>query len=504
MSPVRAFVRLEGLSALRHRNFRLFWSGQQISLIGTWMQMIAEAWLVLTLTGDPLWLGVVTAAQFAPVMVFGLFGGIIADSLPKRRTLVATQTIAMGLAFVLAVLTLTHTVQVWHVILIAFALGCTSAIDMPTRQAFVIEMVGREHIGNAVALNSATFNAARIVGPAVAGVAIGIFDIGVAFLINGLSFLAVLASLVAMRPTELRPSIRVALPRSAREVVANLAEGLRYVSHTPLVLLAVGVVGLVSTAGMNFGVVIPAFAKDVLGTGAAGYGFLMAASGVGSLLAALTIAFRGRPDPRVIVGGAILLGALEVALGFTRSMPLAILCMFGIGVGGISMAAMANTTIQLNVPDMLRGRVLAVYATVFAGSTPIGGLAFGAVASTVGPALAVTLGGAVAGAVGLGAAAWAWRRGLLRSIPERATRRRSALAHDPDDRAVAGHVGERRPGAPLIEADDQADGVVVGMVRVVDPERDPARRRVERVAVGQDLVVRSEATRVGARNVDQA
>ena len=503
MSPVRAFVRLEGLSALRHRNFRLFWSGQLISLIGTWMQNIAEDWLVLTLTGDPFWLGVVTAAQFAPVLAFGLFGGIVADSLPKRRTLVATQTIAMGLAFVLAILTLTHSIQVWQVILIAFILGCTSAIDMPTRQSFVIEMVGREDIGNAVALNSAIFNAARIVGPAVAGVAIGVFDIGVAFLINGVSFLAVLASLFAMRPTELRPSVRVTLPRTARAVVANLAEGLRYVRQTPVVLLAVGVVGLVATAGMNFGVVIPAFAKDVMGSGAAGYGFLMAASGVGSLLAALTIAFRGRPDPRVIVAGAVLLGALEVALGFTRSMPLAILCMFGIGVGGISMAAMANTTIQLNVPDMLRGRVLAVYATVFAGSTPIGGLAFGALASAIGPALAVTIGGTVAATVGLGAGVWAWRRGLLRPSPALSARRRSALAHDPDDRPVAGQVAEVRPGARRIEADRQLDGVVVGMVRVVDPEADPAGRPVERVAVGQDLVVRRQPARVGARDVDQ-
>lgn len=503
MSPVRAFARLEGMSAFRHRNFRLFWAGQQVSLIGTWMQNIAEDWLVLTLTGDPFWLGVVTAAQFAPVLVFGLFGGIVADSLPKRRTLVATQTIAMALAFVLAVLTLTHEIQVWQVILIAFILGCTSAVDMPTRQSFVIEMVGREDIGNAVALNSATFNAARIVGPAVAGVLIGIFDIGVAFVINGLSFVAVLASLLAMRPTDLRPSMRVALPRSAREVVANLAEGLRYVRHTPLVLLAVGVVGLVSTAGMNFGVVIPAFAKDVMGTGAEGYGFLMAASGVGSLLAALTIAFRGRPDPRIIVAGAILLGVLEVALGFTRAMPLALLCMFGIGVGGISMAAMANTTIQLNVPDMLRGRVLAVYATVFAGSTPIGGLAFGVLASAIGSALAVTVGGAVALAVGLGAAVWAWHQGLLRPIPPR-TLRRSALAHDPDDRAVAGDVVETGPGMLLVEADGQPDGVVVGVVGVVDPERDPAGRRVERVGVGEDLVVRAESARVGARDVDQA
>ena len=445
MSPAAAIRGSRGFSALRHRNFRLFWSGQLISLVGTWMQNIAQSWLVLTLTGNPFMLGVVTAAQFAPILVFGLFGGIVADSLPKRRTLVATQTVAMVLAFLLAFLTLTHTVQVWQVILIAFALGCSSAVDMPTRQAFVIEMVGREDIGNAVALNSASFNAARIVGPAVAGILISMFDIGIAFLLNGLSFLAVIGSLLAMRPGELRPAVRTAIPRTARAVAANLAEGLTYVRRTPVVLLAVGVVGLVSTVAMNFGVVIPAFARDVLGTDADGFGFLMAAAGVGSLMAALTIAFRGRPDPRVIVAGAAVLGILEIALGFTRAMPFALVCMFGIGAGAISMAAMANTTIQLNVPDALRGRVLAVYATVFAGSTPIGGLAFGALAAAVGAALAIAIGGAIALLVAMLGGVWAWRRGLLVRPPVR----RRAAGPAPSG-AAAGVIPGPPPGPPSL------------------------------------------------------
>ena len=441
MSPVRTVVGLDGLRALRHRNYRLFWSGQLVSLVGTWMQNIAEDWLVLTLTGSPLMLGVVTAAQFAPILIFGLFGGIVADSLPKRRTLIATQTIAMVLAFLLAFLTLTHQIQVWQIVLIAFTLGCSSAVDMPTRQAFVIEMVGREDISNAVALNSAIFNAARIVGPAVAGLAIGVFDIGVAFFVNGLSFLAVIGSLLAMRPADLRPAAMVAVPRSARAVIDNLTEGLAFVRHTPIVLLAVGMVGLVSTAGMNFGVVIPAFAKNVLGTDADGYGFLMAASGVGSLIAALTIAFRSRPNPRLIVIGAIVLGALEVALGFTRAMPLALVCMFGVGAGGITMAAMANTTIQLNVPDILRGRVMALYATVFAGSTPIGGLAFGALAAVVGSAVAVAVGGAIALACGVIGGVLAWRRGLFRTDePRRITSVARPLARPTGVRGVAAPV----------------------------------------------------------------
>jgi MFS family permease len=464
MSPTHAVAGLDGFRALRHRNFRLFWFGQLISLVGTWMQNIAQGWLVLTLTGSPFMLGLVAAAQFTPILIFGLFGGIVADSLPKRPTLIATQTAAMLLALLLAFLTLTHTVQVWQVLVIALALGISNAVDMPTRQAFVIEMVGREDVGNAVALNSAIFNGARIVGPAVAGLAIGVFDIGVAFLLNGLSFIAVIVGLLAMRPAELNPSRRVALPRTARAVVDNLAEGLRYVRDTPLVLLAVAVVGLVSTVALNFGVVIPAFARDVLGTGADGYGFLMAAAGIGSLLAALTIAFRGRPDPRVIVGGAIVLGALEVALGFTQGMPLALACMFGAGAGSISMAAMANTTIQLNVPDRLRGRVLAVYATVFAGSTPVGGLAFGALADAAGVAVSIAIGGVIAVAVGVIAGVWAWRRGLLRplSVLPQAER------HDAQDRRLAGDVVVVDEPVRSADREPQADGVVVGVVRVVD------------------------------------
>jgi MFS family permease len=419
MSPVRAAIGLNGLRALRHRNFRLFWSGQLISLVGTWMQTVAQAWLVLTLTNDPFMLGLVAAAQFVPVMVFGLFGGIVADSLPKRRTLVATQTTAMALAFILAALTAAGTVQVWEILVLALALGCSNAVDMPTRQSFVIEMVGREDVGNAVALNSAIFNAARIVGPAVAGLTIGAFDISIAFFLNGLSFVAVIVGLLAIRPAELRPVAMTAMPRTVRAVADTLGEGLGYVRRTRVVLLAVSVVGLVSLVGMNFGVVVPALARDVLGTGAEGYGFLMAASGVGSLASALGMAFFGRPTERVLVGGAVVLGVLEIGLALSRSMPLSLVCMFGVGAGGIAMAMTANTTIQLTVPDALRGRVMAVYTTVFAGSTPIGGLAFGAIAGAAGVATAVFVGGVIALAVGLVAAAIAWRSGLL-GVPRRA------------------------------------------------------------------------------------
>ena len=466
MSPVSAFTGLDGFRALRHRNFRLFWSGQMISLIGTWMQAVAQGWLVLTLTNDPFMLGVVAAAQFVPVMIFGLFGGIVADSLPKRRTLIATQTSAMTLAFILAILTATGTVQVWQIVILALALGCTNAIDMPTRQAFVIEMVGREDIGNAVALNSAIFNAARIVGPAVAGLTIGVFDISTAFFINGLSFMAVIASLLAMRTDELATVARTAMPRTIHAVFDTLAEGLGYVRRTHVVLLGVSVVGLVSLVGMNFGVVVPAMARDVLGTGAEGYGFLMAASGLGSLAAALAVAFLGRPSQRVLVGGAIVLGILEIAMAFSQSMALSLVCMFGIGAGGIAMAMTANTAIQLAVPDALRGRVMAVYTTVFAGSTPLGGLAFGAIASVAGVSAAILVGGVAALVIGVVATIIAWRWGLLgRSPSGRPARER----YEPEDRRLTGDVGVVDRAVRPAEREPQADGVVVGVVRVVDP-----------------------------------
>src|SRR3954463_14961225 len=193
-----------GLAALRHRNYRLFFAGQLVSLVGTWMQTVAQSWLVLQLTHDPFMLGVVAAAQFIPVMIFGLFGGLIADQWPKRKTLIATQTSAMVLAFALFALTATHTVQVWHILVLAVLLGITNAVDMPTRQAFSVEMVGREDISNAVALNSAVFNGARVVGPAVAGLAIAAFDISIASLPKGLSSAAVIVASAVMRPDELR------------------------------------------------------------------------------------------------------------------------------------------------------------------------------------------------------------------------------------------------------------------------------------------------------------
>jgi MFS family permease len=420
-----------GLRALRHRNFRLYWGGQAVSLIGTHMQRAAQAWLVLTLTSDPLMLGLLVTAQFGPVLALGLFGGIVADSLPKRTTIMVTQSVAMVLAFALGVLAATGTAEVWHVLLMAFLLGVTSVVDIPTRQTFVIEMVGRDDVVSAVALNSALVNAAKVIGPAIAGLTIGAFSVAVAFFINGFSFVAVIGGLLAMRASELNPVARAALPRTIGAVAGNLGEGLRYIARTRDVLLALSIVGTVSTAAMNYQVLIPPLARDVLGTGAIGFGFLMAASGLGSITAALAVASLGRPRTIAIVVAALALGLFEIALGASRLMALSLVCMAGVGLAGVVMTTNANTLIQTLAPDRLRGRVIAVYVTVFVGSTPIGGLLFGGIAGAFGTATALLAGGAIATVVGAGALLVGWRSGSFALSADRLDEARAAA--DPVD-----------------------------------------------------------------------
>ncbi|HUQ43641.1 MAG TPA: MFS transporter [Candidatus Limnocylindria bacterium] len=407
MSPriaLRRLARFEGWSAMRHRNYRLFFAGQGLSLIGTWMMTVAQSWLILQLTGDPLLLGLVAAVQWLPVLVLGLFGGLIADALPKRRTMVFTQGFAMLLSLTMAILVLTNLVQVWHVIAIAFLLGIRNSVDLPARQSFAVEMVGREDVGNAVALNSAMFNGARVIGPAIAGITIGAFGVGIAFLVDAVSYLAVIVALLSMRDADLHTRPGMERPATVRAALGNLAEGIRYVRRTRAVVLSILTVGLVSTFGMNFTVVIPPFVQEVLGGDATAYGFLMAATGVGSIFSALSIAFSGRTMPLVIGVGGATLGLALVLLASTSSMPVALVAMFIAGLGSIAMAATANTLVQLTVPDQLRGRVMSVYTTVFAGSTPFGGLFAGALASGFGAATAILAGGALSVATGLAAA----------------------------------------------------------------------------------------------------
>jgi MFS family permease len=383
IAPVRSRLP-DGLRAFRHRNFRLFWVGQLISLVGTWMQTIAQSWLVFQLTHDPIALGLVAVVQFAPVLVLGLFGGVVADAFPKRNALLATQTASLVLALLLGLLVLVGSVQVWEVFVLAGLLGIVSAFDMPIRQSFVVEMVGRGDIVNAVALNSALFNGTRIVGPAIAGLLISTVGIAACFLINAASYVAVIFGLLLIRTGELLPPPVSALERSVRSVVAQLAEGLRYVRDTPSIRLAVIVLALVSTSAINFGVVLPLLAEDVLGGGAETFGFLSSATGMGSLIGALALAFGPAPTIRRALAGAAAIGLAMLVIAFSHSLLVSLLMMAVAGWGTISMGATINTMIQLTTPDHLRGRVMSVYTTVFVGSTPIGGFISGGIAAGFG------------------------------------------------------------------------------------------------------------------------
>ncbi len=403
---IRAIASSPAVRAFRHRNFRLFFGGQAVSLVGSWMQAVAQAWLVLTLTNDPLILGVVAAAQWTPVLLFGLFGGLIADALPKRPTLIVMESTLAVLALVLGILSGAHVVQVWMILVLAVLFGIANAIEMPVRQAFAVEMVGRDDVVNAVALNSALFNAARVVGPAVAGITIAAFDISSAFYINAASFLAVIAGLLLMRDAELHSPPAMRRPRSAGEVFGSIGEGLRYVRRVPMVLMATTVVGLCSTIAMNFQVTIPPFAKQTIEGGAADFGFLMTATGVGAITAALFLATRRHPNPWWIPIGAIILGAGLTLAALVPTYAVALVALAIAGFGAIFMAASANTSIQATVPDELRGRVMSVYLTVFAGSTPIGALFAGWLASAFGPVAAIAFGGLGSIAVGLVGLAW--------------------------------------------------------------------------------------------------
>jgi len=384
--------------ALRHRNFRLFFFGQLISVTGTWMQTLALGWLIGTLVGwdqAVVYIGLLGAVQFMPVLVLGLFGGIIADVWPKRMTVIGTQTAAGLLALSLGGLDYLHVIAVWHVFVLAFLLGLVNAVDMPSRQSFVVEMVGRDDVANAIALNSAVFNSARIVGPAIAGILIGVLGTALCFVLNGLSYGAVVIGLLAMRDSELRPADRLAMPRSLTAIRANLGEGLRYVWHTPVVLLVIAVIGFVSTFGMNFNVVLPVMAANVLKVGANEYGILFASMGAGALIAALAVATLERPRLRVLIGGGMVLGVAELVLASTTSYPVALAAVFFCGVGAIATAASANSLVQITVPGPLRGRVMSVYTTLSVGSTPIGNGLTGGVGGLWGTPVALVLNGAV-------------------------------------------------------------------------------------------------------------
>jgi MFS family permease len=376
-----------------------------VSLVGTWIQTLGQAWLVLVMTSDPLMLGLVTAAQGLPIVGLGLFGGVIADRAPKRTVIFVCQSTMLVLAALLAALCLSGAIEVWHVVALAFALGVVNAIDMPARQAFVVEMVGPADTASAVGLHSSAYSGARLVGPAVAGVIIaaatswlgdGVRASGIAFAVNAASYLFVLAAIVAIRERELFVTERPQVPRGIRAAVGQIADGLAYLRGARPVLATLVVPGLIATIAVNFGVLVPVLAVEEFGMDPAGLGFLLAAAGVGGLLSALRIGLGGRAGPRVLIAGAVVLGVAEVATGLF-AVPLASgVALFFAGAGAVAMRTAANTNIQLATPPHLRGRVMSVFSIVFEGSSPMGGLLAGAVAASLGGRLAFVATGVAA------------------------------------------------------------------------------------------------------------
>jgi MFS family permease len=391
------------LRALRHRDFRLFWCGQAISLVGSWMQSVGLSWLVLELTGSPLRLGLVSALQFGPLLLLSVIAGVVVDRSPKRRLLMGTQLALMLPALALAALAWTGWVRYWHVATLAGVIGVVNALDMPSRQSFTVEMVGRDDLLNAIALNSATFNAARVAGPALGGYLISHHGTAVAFLLNGLSFLAVVAALAAVQAGS------QARPRAGTTLRQEMGDGLRYATRTPVVALILSLVGTLSMFALNHGVLVPLFAREVLREGAHGFGLLMAWLGVGAVSGAVVMAVLGRSRPPLpaIVGPALGVAGGILALAFVRQFAVAAGVLFLVGALQIVFLNGCNTIVQVTAPDELRGRVMGVYMMVFAGVTPVGAFLVGSVAEAAGVPAACALGGGLAAlAVLLLAARW--------------------------------------------------------------------------------------------------
>jgi MFS family permease len=379
------------LRALRHRNFQLFFAGQLISLSGTWMQNVAQSWLVYRLTGSPALLGLVSFCGQAPVLFLSPLGGIVADRYNRHKVVVGTQLASMILALALAALTFSGAVRVWHIMLLAGLLGVVNAFDIPARQAFIMDMVGREDLMNAIALNSAIFNLSRVLGPAIAGILVASIGEAWCFLANGISYIAVIAGLLLMKPT-----IRIAPHREGNALV-SIIEGFRFVLGAPPIFALLALLGTLSLTGMPFAVLMPIFADRILNGGATGLGILMGTSGVGALAGALTLASRTsvRGLGKWVAVSAMAFGSGLILFSLSRSFRVSAALMVPIGFSMMIEMGSSNTLIQSMTPDHLRGRVMSVYSMMFMGVAPFGALLAGLAAERLGAPLAVAAGGAI-------------------------------------------------------------------------------------------------------------
>jgi predicted MFS family arabinose efflux permease len=393
-----------GLRALNHPDYRRFFLAQMVALVSGWMHTVAQSWLVLQLTDSPLRLGLIGTLQFGPILLFSLVTGAIADRLPKNRVLVATNVTLATLALVLAALVLSKRVQYWHVGVVAVLAGLAQTVDQPARQSLMAELVGKADLANAVALNSAAFNAARIVGPAVGGLLIARFDVVPAFVINAVGILVVASAMGRM------PVRSPAAGRRQTTMLQDIGEGVRYAARTPMIRLILGLLFCVSITVFNFTVYVPLLARHVLGLGAEGFGFLMAALGVGAVSGALTVGFRraGPPTLPVMMGaGAAALASL-LTLSAARHLWAAVPLLFLTGFSGLVLVASCNTRLQLAAPDELRGRMMSLYTLVWGGVFPIGAFCVGAISEAWGVSTAFFVQG-TAGLIGLTTLILWWR-----------------------------------------------------------------------------------------------
>jgi len=376
--------------ALTHYNFRVYWLGQCVSLIGTWMQSIGQTWLIFSLTGSPLLLGLLGAIQFLPLTFFSLFAGVIIDKYPKKKILLITQFVSMILAFTLSALVFTHTVRYEYVLILALILGFTNTIDMPTRQSFTIEMAGKEDLMNAIALNSATFNLARILGPAIGALVMASFGAGWCFFLNGLSFLAVLISLFKIKVV---PYVRKKV--SDNNILKEINDGLKYILGEPILLQTILMVLIIGIFVFNFNVLIPVYAKNVLHQGEKVYGLLMSALGVGSLFGALMVSVKSKSGPniKVLIGSSLMVSIMLILVSFTKTYYSTAIFLVIIGIFNIWFSTTANSTLQIYAKDEYRGRVMSVYSLVFAGASPIGNMLAGLTTDRFGANTAFLLSG---------------------------------------------------------------------------------------------------------------
>ena len=385
-------------SSLANPNFRLYFGGQAVSRIGTWMQMIAQSWLVLTLTGSSVLLGVVVALQALPVLLLGPYGGVVADRIDKRRLMIALQSLMGVQALALGALTIAGEIRFWEIAVLAAVLGASNAFEMPARQAFMLELVGPERLRNAVTLNAVMVNVARTVGPAVAGLLIAATSEGICFLVNAVSFVAVVASLLALDTSGIAAS-----PPAGRSR-GQLRDGVRYVRETPELVLPLVLMAIVGTLTYEFSVTLPVLARRSLGLGAEGFGYMTAAMGAGAVVGGLVVAARGRTGSRPLVVAVACFGLFVLGAALAPSFAFELAALVLVGAASVSFVSVANSTLQLGSAPHMRGRVMGLWAVAFQGSTPIGGPLIGWIISLADARAALAVGGVAAlGAAALGA-----------------------------------------------------------------------------------------------------